>query len=241
MLGRRRQRRRTVAITALVAVVAVAVTLVWRREDTPGTPPVPTVPTANTPTDIGCIDDPGTVNAAAKYWYSYDADGALNLDGEISASTRLGDFAKTGLSSIAANIGSYATSAIRDVAPDTSFCPTDRIVYVTFADGTELTITAWRSIAAASPQWIPSEVKFTAIDDRTFVSSGPHVVSVLAVAPDGTSVAVTAYGTNARKVFAKASGPVIETTIAPSLGTVLLTATQLAPIAAAMLAFSVAR
>ena len=225
----------------VVLVVVVAGAMLWQREDTPARPPVPTVPIANTPADIGCIDDPGTVNAAAKYWYAYDASGALNLNGEISASTRLGDFAKTGLSSIAANIGSYATSAIRDVAPDTSYCPTDRIVYVTFADGTELTITAWRSIAAASPQWIPSEVKFTATDDHTFVSEGPHVVSVLTVAPDGTSVAITAYGVNARKAFAKASGPVTETTIAPVLGPVSVTATQLAPIAEAMLAFSVAR
>jgi hypothetical protein len=199
------------------------------------------VPVVNTPVDVVCLDDAGTITAAANEWYSYSADGALNLDGEISASLRLGDFAGTALDAIVANVGRYSTSAIRDVAPDPAFCPTDRFVGVTLADGSEIVVIAWRSAAAASPQWIPAEVEFTQVNDTTFVSEGAHVVSVLTVAPDGTSVLATAYGTNARKAFAKASGPIAQTTVPLELGPAPATVAQLTPIADAVLAFSVAR
>jgi len=167
---------------------------------------VPTVAVVNTPVDIGCIDEAGTVLGAARSWYSLDAGGALRLSGEIVASLRLGDFAATTFAAVVANIGPYATTAVRDVAPSRSFCATDRVAVITLHDGAEVVVTAWRSVAAASPQWIPSEVPFAQTDDSTFVSQGTHVVSVLKVARDGTSVAVTAYGRNAREAFEHAAG-----------------------------------
>lgn len=241
VLSRRRNRRRIVSAAMFVVVLGAAGVLWWQRDETPAQPPVPTVAVVNTAVDIGCVDEAGAETAAAKYWYSYKAAGGLNLDGEITASLRLGDFAAITFDAVVAQFGSYRTTAIRDVAPDPAFCPTDRVAEVTLLDDTEIVVIAWRSVAAASPQWIPSETPFVAVDDTTFVSEGDHVVAVLKVAPDGTSVVVTAYGTNARKAFAKATGPIVETTVAPQMGTVTATVAQLTPIADAVLAFSIAR
>jgi len=240
-LSRRRANRRFLAgLTAAIAIAAVVV-LVWRGDDESARPPVPTVAVVNTAVDIGCIDEPGSETGAAEHWYAYDAAGALNLDGEIVPSVRIGEFASISFDQIHQQLGSYATTAIRDVAPDPSYCPTDRFVGVKFADGTEVTVLAWRSVAAASPQWIPSEVPFVQVDDTTFVSDGEHVVSVLKVAPDGTSVAVIGYGQNARNRFIQASGPVVASTVALAVGPAAATVAQLTPIAEAMLAFSIAR
>ncbi|MDO8391156.1 MAG: hypothetical protein Q7V57_11765 [Actinomycetota bacterium] len=239
-LSRRRSNRRLLLGLTIAAAVAATVVLVWSGDDT-ATPPVSTVAVVNTPVDIGCLDDPGAEAAEARHWYSYDAKGGLNLDGEIVPSLRIGDYAALAFDEIHAHVGSYATSAIRDVAPDPSFCTTDRFVGVEFADGSELNLLAWRSVAAASPQWVPSEVPFVQVDDSTFVSEGPHLVAVMKVAPDGTTVAAIAYGINARERFARASGPIPVSTLAVDLGSATITVAQLTPIAEAMLAFSVAR
>lgn len=239
-LSRRRSNRRLVLGLTIAVAVAAVVVLVWGRDDT-SEPPVATVAVVNTAVDIGCLDEPGTEAAAAEHWYSYDAKGALNLDGEIVPSLRIADFAALAFDQIHQHVGSYATSAIRDVAPDPSFCPTDRFVGVEFDDGSELTLLAWRSVAAASPQWVPSEVPFVQVDDTTFVSAGTHLVAVLKVAPDGTTVAAIAYGHNARTAFARASGPVAVSTLPADLGATTITVGQLTPIADALLAFSVAR
>jgi len=240
-LSRRRNNRRLVLGLTLAVAIAAVVVLVARRDDEAAAPPVPTVAITNTAVDIGCLDDPGSETGKARHWYSYDAKGGLNLDGEIVPSLRIGDFAALAFDQTLEHVGSYATSAIRDVAPVSSFCATNRFVGIEFADGSELTLLAWRSVAAASPQWVPSEVPFVQVDDSTFVSEGAHLVTVLKVAPDGTTVAASAYGLNARERFARASGPIPVSTVAVELGEATITVAQLTPIADALLAFSLAR
>lgn len=228
---RQRQQRVLLAATAIAAVIAIAI-LVWPDSNSGPASPVPTVPVADTPVDIDCVDVPGTITASAAEWYPDDAAGAVGFKSEITSSTpQLSVLAEKLLDGAATLFGSYSTSKIRDMSPDMQYCVTLHYVQVTLDDGSDLVARVWRSVAAAAPHTLPNEGEFVAQGDHLFVSSGPHLVSVLAVAPDGTSVLVSAYGKGALDAFTIQPELVSVTIDAADLGSAPATAEQLVPLA----------
>ena len=228
---RHRQQRMLLVATLAAAGVAVAI-LVWPDSDNEPTSAVPTVPVADTPVDIECVDTPGTVTAKASEWYRDDAAGVVAFRSEISSSTpQLSVLADKLLDGAADIFGGYATSRIRDMSPTMDYCVTLHYVQVTLDDGSDLVARVWRSVAAAAPRSLPNEGEFVAQGDHLFVSSGQHLVSVLAVAPDGTSVLISAYGTGALDAFTLQPQLVDVTINAADLGNAPATADQLIPLA----------
>ncbi len=235
---RHRQQQLLLGATMLAAVVAVTI-LVWPNDDdgdNGATSAVPTVPVADTPVDIECVDAPGTITATAAEWYPDDASGSVAFQSEISSSTpQLSILAENVLDGAAEIFGGYATSRIRDMSPDMDYCVTLHYVQVTLDDGSDLVARVWRSVAAAAPRSLPNEGEFVAQGDHLFVSSGPHLVSVLAVAPDGTSVLISLYGNGALDAFTLQPNLVNVTIDAADLGAAPATAEQLVPLAEAVL------
>jgi len=246
-----RRRRRRTAVLAITCAVAAAAAVVlvkpwdatwWPFGDSTEASPVPTVPVAATPVDIGCVDQAGDVSAAAAEWYHDGAAGAVGLNAEITMSSQqLARLSDVMLHGAADTFGSFATSAIRDLAPTPGFCTTHHYVQVTLADGSDIVTIAWRSVAASAARTLPNEGEFVALDDSTFASTGPHAVSVLAVAPDGTSVLVTGYGAGARVALTTQPGLVSAPTSTVSLGLAPATVEQLLPLAQAALAAMITR
>lgn len=235
----RRQRQQRMLLIATVVAAVTAVAILVLRDDNSGNGSaagVPTVPVADTPVDIDCVDTPGTVTAAAADWYREDAAGAVAFQSEITSSTpQLSVLADEVLGAAADIFGSYETSRIRDMSPDMEYCVTLHYVQVTLKDGSDLVARVWRSVAAAAPRSLPNEGEFVAHGDHLFVSSGPHLVSVLAVAPDGTSVLISAYGKGALHAFTIQPDLVDVTIDAADLGAAPATADQLVPLAEAAL------
>ena len=198
--------RRTMLLSTVVITVAALGVLGYSRFRTDDeSSPVPTVPVANTQANIGCIDEAGTVAASLDEWYSNEADGSLVLTGEISSSIGLGAFSSAATKAVVANIGSFATSAVRDLAPTQTACVTMRYAGFELQDGTAVEVMAWRVVARASPMWVPNEAAFVPFDETTLASDGEHVKHALAMAPDGSTVLVSAFGAGARQLLAGSS------------------------------------
>ncbi|MDO8364388.1 MAG: hypothetical protein Q7V88_15965 [Actinomycetota bacterium] len=234
MLNRLRHPQSIVAGAILVVVAGVLAAVWFTGDDGSGTPPVPTVPVLNTPANIGCIDAAGTDTGTLTQWYGNDAKGSLQLAGEIVVSSRLGGYSATAVDAIVDTFGSFASSSSRDLAPTTSACSTLRFNSFTLADGSYLEVMAWRLVAAASPMWIPNEAAFVPTGDALLVSQGVHVVTALAVAPDGTTVMVAAYAPGAYDALHGIDGATPTTPVS-------VEAQQVSSIATTMLAFVVQR
>jgi len=249
LFARRRRRRSSLLVATAMIAVAAAVVIVrpweaswWPGSDDAVASPVPTVPVAATPVDIGCVQLPGEITATADQWYPPEAAGSVAFAVEITmSSNQLARLADLVIDASADMYGSFATSAIRDLAPDPGFCTTHHYVEVTLNDGSQIIVTAWRSVAAAAPRTIPNEGEFIAIDESTFASTGPHLVSVLAVAPDGTSVLVSAYGKDAYDAINDTGGLVTTSLDPAAIGAAPATADELVGLAHDALAALAAR
>lgn len=250
LFARRRRRRTTILAATTVIAVAAAILLVkpwqtswWPLGDDEVVSPVPTVPIAGTAVDFGCVDEAGEVTAAAGEWYPADATGAVTFEVEIAMSSlQLSRLAEVMFDQVADEFGGYATTAIRDLVPTPGFCTTHHFVEVVLNDGAgEIVAIAWRSVAGAPTRTLPNEGEFVVLDDSSFASVGPHLVSVLKVAPDGTSVLISAYGTNAYGVLNSRSELVPVTATDGDLGAAPATVEQLRPLADAALAAMLAR
>lgn len=230
------RRRRVLLVGTLAgALVAVGVVVfVGLRSDHEASP-VPTVPVANTPTNIGCIDEAGTVSAPIDGWYSNDADGSLQLTGELTASAGLGAFSAAATKALVANVGRFTTSAVRDIAPTPTACVTLRYARFELDGGAQIEVMAWRVVSQTSPMWVPNEAAFVRFDDRTLVSRGNHIVSTLTVAPDGTTVLVSAFGSGARELLTRNDATATSATDAPDPGPAPATAEQVAAIGQAVM------
>ena len=193
------------------------------------------VPLSSRTPDRGCLDDPGTLRADATSWYPGSSGSPLSFDGESEESRALDGFRTA------------VAAAVRDAAPgfiaDDGFelrapsgCVTHR--YASFASGeSSITVSAWRVESAADPYWIPNEGPFVALDDSTLVSSGDHIVVALAVAPDGTTARVTAYGARAAAMVAGWPTTTAPSPSDPPPGRVAVTSEELVPVARSVLAY----
>jgi len=190
---------------------------------------------SNLDPDRGCLDGPGKLNAHVTAWYPGPSGSPLVLDGERDTSAALDAFR------------SAAAAAARDVAPgfatDDGFelrraggCVTHRYAAFTSGDDT-IVVSAWRVESAADPFWIPNESEFVALDDATLVSSGEHIVAVLAVAPDGTTARVSAYGARVAAMTAGWPTTMAPSPSAPPPGPAAVTTEDLVPVARSVLAY----
>lgn len=211
-------RSRNVRIVAALIVVAglAAGGYLYLSDDGQAQPPVPTFLGPST-ANAACLDTAATDTGTADEWYAADAIGTLTITGEIVASEALGRFTKAATDAFIANLGRFTTSAVRETAPTLSSCGTVRFTGFTLADGSEVQVLLWRVVAAASPAGLPQEAPFVTVDDRTLVSTGEHAVTVLSVAPDGTTVMVAGYGTGARVALTSTDAdPSVELGAAPA-------------------------
>ena len=198
--------------------------------------PVPdSVPTIEGASDIGCLDQPGSLSADADAWYPADSSGWVHLAGEHSVGPKLDEFEDAaGLLVARIAPGFTATDRI-EFRSQTDGCVTHR--YLTFERGQDsLVVAAWRVVAAADPFWVPNEAPFVAIEEGTLVSDGEHLDVVLAVAPDGTTARVTAYGSGARALVAGWPTTIAPQPSTPEPGTSPIEVAELAPLARDILA-----
>lgn len=196
------------------------------------------VPMIDTASDTGCLDQPGSLSADAEVWYPTVSSGWLHLAGEHSVGPELGEF-EVASAALVGRIapGFVATDRIEFRAQANS-CATHR--YLTFERGQDsLVVSAWRVVAAADPFWVPNETPFDAIDEGTLVSDGEHLDVVLAVAPDGTTARVTAYGSGARALVAGWPTTIPAQPSTPEPGASPLQVAELAPLAHEILALVV--
>jgi hypothetical protein len=157
---------------------------------------VPNAPSAS----LGCVDDPGTLRAPASAWYHSGAAGVLALTGEFVTSKDLVHFAKKADDFVQEHTDSFVAESASELAETVDSCPNYRSVQFDRDDGTSIIVAAWRVEGAVDPAGVPNDAPFVVRDDATLVSDGAHIRVVLVVAPDGTTVRVSAYGKGAVQV-----------------------------------------
>lgn len=146
---------------------------------------------------VGCVDEAGTVRAPAGQWYQPGAAGALALTGEFVTTERFVDFTNDVDDAVGAHAVSFTASGASELARSSTSCVSYRSVHFTRDDEAVIIVAVWRVEGATDPFWVPNEEEFVARDDSTIVSEGAHIVVALVVAPDGTTVRVSAYGAHA--------------------------------------------
>lgn len=162
------------------------------------------IPIVNGPVDTGCVDEAGVLSATTAAWYPDGSVGALALSGEPVESDTGRAFVESVRSAMLSlgDRGASIVGAGRDLAAVPGGCTTHHEVEMAFGDG-EIVVTAWRLMGAAGLfSWLPSEGSFALDGPSTLLSTGPHVTVVLEVAPDGTTVRVSAYGSHSRDAMA---------------------------------------
>lgn len=155
------------------------------------------IPDEETAADVGCLDEPGTLEGDAIDWYPDDAQGRLSLSGEPADSGDLDAFVTSASAAIAATLGPMQVTHIAQQSA-TDACPTHRFAVFGGEEEPQLVVAAWRVESAAAPWWVASQGDFVAYDDHAVVSDGESIRVALVVAPDGTTARVTAYGVGAR-------------------------------------------
>ncbi len=194
------------------------------------------IPIASVAADDGCLDEPGTLHASASSWYPASSGGALTLNGDRSASSALGGFRAAASIALQAVAPAFVASDALEYQRAGGGCTTHR--YAFFAnDDAEIVVSAWRVESAANPFWVPNEAEFVAVNDSTLVSRGSHIAVVLAVAPDGTTARVTAYGARAAALVAGWPSTTTSSPTALPPGLTTVTADELIPVANSMLTY----
>jgi len=161
------------------------------------------VPIVNGPVDTGCVDEVGVLSATTAAWYPDGSVGALALSGEpVESDTGRAFVGSVRSAMLSLGDRGAVVGAGRDLAAVPGGCPTHHEVSMALGDG-QVVVTAWRLMGAAGLfSWLPSEGAFALDGPSTLLSTGPHVTVVLEVAPDGTTVRVSAYGAHSRDAMA---------------------------------------
>ncbi len=208
-----------------------------RMSDTDGTVPTDRRFVA----DRGCLDKPGRLRATVNSWYPRRSRGTLGHGGSRRRpGPRLDAFQRVAAQAVTRAAPRFKAATELQTGYPRPRCVTHRDAWFR-SGGDDLQVAAWRMRSAASPFWLPNEALFESIDDSTLESQGDHIVVVVAVAPDGTTVAVTAYG---RRAAERAAGwPTTQPTrpSSPESGPATLPADDLVPVARRVLAFVLAQ
>jgi hypothetical protein len=192
------------------------------------------IPTVNESPDRGCLDEAGTLRARVSDWYPDAAGSPLELNGERAKSTALDAFGTAASDAVTAVAPEFALDDQSEYRRTQEGCATHR--YAVFVNGEDkVVVSAWRVESAAASWWVPNEAEFEALDNETLVSRGEHIEVVLAVAADGTTSRVSAYGARAAELVAGWPSTVAPALSAPPPGPSPLGVDQLVFIADAML------
>jgi len=215
--------RRTVLVILGMAVLSAAIIggAIYIRSDDSS---APTTTDVAGPANIGCVDEAGVDTRAVSEWYSTESTNTLVRHGELVSSLELGLYNGVATKAVSDAIGHFASSAVRDNAVNPSACVSLRYAGYDLDDGGLLQVIAWRLDRPANPNTLPNEGAFTPNGDDALVSTGPHAITALVVAPDGTTVMVAAYGNNG---LAALTNDGVTNTIPTEVGAVSLTADQL--------------
>lgn len=229
--------RRTVLVILGMAVLSAAIIggAVYLRNDDSS---APTTSEVAGPANIGCVDEAGIETRPVTEWYSTKSANTLTLHGELVSSLELSLYNGAATKAVSESIGHFASSAVRDNAVSPSACVSLRYAGYDLDDGGLLQVIAWRLDRPANPSSLPNEGDFKVVGDDALVSAGPHAITALLVAPDGTSVMVAAYGKNG---LAALTNDGVTNTIPTDVGAVSLTADQLVAIGRQVLPHVMAR
>jgi len=173
------------------------------------------VPDQQSAADTGCVDEAGSLHATAGAWYPKSARGVLTLTGQDVTSPSAGDtdaFRNLAEQAVISRVAGATIGDERQLDASGTGCTTHRWVDFDVGDA-QVVVSEWRVVHAAEAYWVANDTGFSAIDDSTLVSGGDSVRVALVVAPDGTTIRVSAYGARAKDRF---SG--WPTTTAPSPG-----------------------
>jgi hypothetical protein len=176
------------------------------------------VPDQQSAADTGCVDEAGSLHATAGAWYPKSARGVLTLTGQDVTSPSAGDtkaFRDLAEHAVTSRVAGATLGDQLQLDASGTGCTTHR--WVDFdVDDAQVVVTEWRVVHVADASYgVANETGFSAIDDTTLVAAGDSVRVALVVAPDGTTVRVSAYGARAKDRY---SG--WPTTRAPSPGAV---------------------
>jgi hypothetical protein len=195
---------------------------------------IDSIPTSDRSADDGCLDTAGALHARAIDWYPTSGGAPLGTRGADTTSSRLTRFVAAATAAVRAVAPTFTLTSKTEFSAGPKGCVTH--LYAVFGHGTQLiTVSSWRVEAKSDPIGIPNDAPFEPTNDSTLESSGHTISVVLLVAPDGTTISVSAYGAGAAD---RASG--WPTTAPPQLGAPEpgpspFTVDQLGPIANEML------
>jgi hypothetical protein len=155
------------------------------------------IPTVNAAADGGCLEEAGTLRARADEWYpGRTGSPAGGRGGVLTTSAEMDEFVSKAIGVIGEAAPGFTPTSEAEYRASLDGCAVARHVFL--AEGDEqIIVSIWRLQSAADPFWIANEAPFTTFDDHTLASDGGHLSVVLAVAPDGTTCRLSAYGTGA--------------------------------------------
>lgn len=164
--------------------------------------PDDSIPVDDLAADRGCLDEPGRLSAGASSWYPGRTGSPLGLNGDLGTSVEADRFAAAATAEIQRVAPEFVLNDAYEYRRSSGGCVTHRYAILTNDNEEQVVVSAWRLESAGDPFWVPNETGFVALDRSTLVSSGAHIAVVLAVAADGTTVRVTAYGARATSMVA---------------------------------------
>jgi hypothetical protein len=195
---------------------------------------VDSIPTSDHSADSGCLDTAGTLHAHAIDWYPTSGGTALGLSGTDTTSSRLTRFAAAATKAVRAVAPAFTVTSTRELSAGPTGCVTHR--YAMFGHGTvQITVSSWRVVAKSDATGMANDAPFKATNDSTVESPGHTISVVLAVAPDGTTSRVSAYGAEEYGRIAGWPTTTAPDPGAPEPGPSPFTVDQLLPIANEML------
>lgn len=154
---------------------------------------------ADSAADTGCVDEAGELAATAAAWYPEAAQGILQQGGDdvqAPSAEHGAAFAELADAAVSSTLPDAVAGDLSELDASGTGCTTHRRVIFEVGRA-QVAVVEFRSVHAASPRWIANETGFEATDDGTMVSAGTSLRVALAVAPDGTTVRVTAFGPGA--------------------------------------------
>lgn len=146
---------------------------------------------------LGCVDEPGSIQAPAAKWYASGAPGALAFTGEFVTTSSFIDFTNAVDDAVSTQLQSFVAEGASELSGGSDSCVTYRYVQFLGNGDASIIVAVWRVEGATDPFWVPNERDFVVLDNATLASDGDHIRVALVVAPDGTTVRVSAYGANA--------------------------------------------
>lgn len=233
--------RRTARCAAVLTVVLVVLAGCSSSESS--TPTGPIVSGTLAGPDNNCLDDPGTVSGTLREWYSDIYNGMLSFDApwQQTVSDR-GDAIEQVIDQAVIDLlPGFEAIGIGERIDTDGTCVTVRGITYDRADGARVVVTIWRPGRLGERLGVPMVAPPTDVDDSSLAVESAHFTTALAVADDGTSVLLIAYGAFQQTRMQGWPTTMMAPTNMPAPGPTPATADQAVAIAAAVLAAALDR